>query len=68
MGYIVFRNFVKVVHYAVQKLFSRHDSGLGNAFAVNKREPNFATVAALTDVGENLMYMLGFIDVEMVSE
>jgi hypothetical protein len=57
-----------VVHYAVQKLFSRHDSGLGNAFAVNKREPNFATVAALTDVGENLMYMLGFIDVEMIPD
>jgi hypothetical protein len=38
VGYIVFRNFVKVVHYAVQKLFSRHDSGLGNAFAVNKSE------------------------------
>ena len=30
-------------------------------------EPNFATVAALTDVGENLMYLLGFVDVEMVS-
>ena len=38
MGYFIYRNFVKVVHYAVDSLFTRHVGGPGNTFAVNKSE------------------------------